>query len=397
MKLAGASVTVLGAGVSGLAVARALALRGAGVRVLEQAPAIAEVGAGIQISPNGGAVLAALGLGPALAAASRASAAVLLRDHAAGAEVLRMDLSGRGRFALVHRADLIALLAEGARAAGVEIRTGVRVASVGFDGPAPVIDEGAGPARLDGLLIGADGLHSVLRGAIPGARPARFTGQVAWRATVPVPPGSVPDAAQVFMAPGRHLVAYPLRDGGLLNLVAVEERGDWTAEGWHHPGDPAELCARFAGFGGPVPDWLARVAEVHLWGLFRHPVMPVWHRGRAALLGDAAHPTLPFLAQGACMALEDAWVLAESLARHGAPAGVAADQAARLMRVRRIVAAAQSNARAYHLRAALVRGMAHAGLRLMGRLLPDAAPDRYAWLWGHDVTGGAALARRADP
>ncbi|WP_116131085.1 FAD-dependent monooxygenase [Tropicimonas sp. IMCC34043] len=387
MVLIGQRITVLGAGIGGLAAALALALRGASVRVIEQSPEIAEVGAGLQISPNGSAVLEALGLKDAFEAVSMASNGAVLRDFARGAEVLRLDLTGFGRFGLVHRADLIAVLERGAREAGVEIVLDRKVADVRLDGPAPVLRFEDGTEEDAAVLVGADGLHSRTRAAILGEAVPSFTNQVAWRALVPITPGEVADEAQVFMGPGRHLVAYPLRGGTVLNLVGVEEFADWSAEGWNHPGEPKRMRAIFARFGGPVQDWLTRVEDVRVWGLFRHPVAPRWIAPGAALLGDAAHPTLPFLAQGACLALEDAWVLGQSLAGHdGVDAGLAAYQAARIERARRTVAAATANARNYHLRSVPVRRVAHAGLRMIGRVAPDFMPDRFAWLYSHDVT-----------
>lgn len=384
--------TVIGAGIGGLTVARALALRGARVRVLEQAPAIAEVGAGIQVSPNGGRVLSAIGLDAALERASGASGAVVLRDHRKGAQVLRMDLSGKGRFALVHRADIIDLLLKGAQAAGVSIETGRRVSDVDFQRRRAVLTfEDHQSETPEGLVVGADGLHSRMRAAILGGKKPRFTGQVAWRATLAAEPGEVPSEAQVFMGPGRHVVVYPLRNGRLINIVAVEERSAWVDEGWHHVGEPETLKAAFADFGGPVSAWLKRVTQVHRWGLFQHPVARKWWKGNGVLLGDAAHPTLPFLAQGACMALEDAWVLSNAVTRHGgaSQAAFAAYQMERQDRVTRIVAAATANARNYHLRNPLVRAVAHGGLRMLGGLLPGAMVQQYDWLYGHDVTGGA--------
>ena len=383
--LAEREVTVIGAGVAGLAVARALALRGARVTVIEQARRISEVGAGIQIAPNGGRVIEALGLGPALAAASMESAAVVLRGHRRGREVLRMDLTGRGRFALIHRADLIALLEDGARAAGVTIETGAPVASIWLGREGALLEMAGGDRRAAALTLGADGLHSKARAAILGPREPAFTGQVAWRATIPAPPG-IPVEAQVFMGPGRHLVAYPLREGRLLNLVAVEERAAWAREGWSHEGDPEALRRAFSGFGGPVPGWLEAVDRVMLWGLFRHPVAERWHAPGLAILGDAAHPTLPFLAQGACLALEDAWVLAAALDAYPTAAeALAAYQSARQERARRIVDAATANARNYHLRGP-VRVAAHAAMRAAGAAGGRAALARFDWLYGHDPT-----------
>jgi salicylate hydroxylase len=266
------------------------------------------------------------------------------------------------------------VLEAGARAAGVNIRLKSKVMGAGLPGD---------------LTIGADGLHSGLRAALNGAAAPFFTRQVAWRAVIP-DDGTAAEA-QLFMGPRRHLVSYPL-SGGLRNIVAVEERTGWTEEGWHHRDDPAALHRAFARFGGPVPGWLARVEEVHLWGLFRHPVAARWQDGARAILGDAAHPTLPFLAQGANLALEDAWVLAECLERLPQADALAEYQAERRPRATRVIDAASANARNYHLSNPLVRGVAHAALRLGGRLAPDQAIRRFDWLYGHDVTAPAGPA-----
>jgi len=382
MGLIGTEVTVLGAGVAGLAVARALALRGAAVTVLEQAAAIAEVGAGIQVSPNGACVMRALGLGDALEAASFRASAVQLYDGLRGAPVLRLDLArlrpAQG-YHFMHRAALIALLEQGARDAGVVIRLGQRVVAVG-DG----VTLASGEVLRPLLLVGADGLHSLVRAALNGVAAPFFTGQVAWRAVIPAEPGAVP-VAEVHMGEGRHLVSYPL-PGGLRNIVAVEERSAWAAEGWHLRDDPATLRTAFASFGPRVQDWLVKVQAPGLWGLFRHPVARRWQGQGMVLLGDAAHPTLPFLAQGANMALEDAWVLAACLAQHdSALAGLAAYQAARAPRCARIVAAAEASARAYHLHRPW-RGGVHLGMRAMGAVAPQMALRRFDWIYGCDVT-----------
>ncbi len=194
------------------------------------------------------------------------------------------------------------------------------------------------------------------------------------------------------MGPGRHLVSYPLRGGTLRNIVAVEERDRWAEESWTLRDDSMDLRLAFAGFSPRVRGWLEQVEDPWLWGLFRHKVAETWVRpigqGGVAILGDAAHPTLPFLAQGASMALEDAWVLADALARHDTTAAaLAAYQATRKPRTTRIVAAATGNARAYHL-SGLPRVIGHAGLRLLGRVSPGGMLARYDWLYGHDVTAG---------
>jgi salicylate hydroxylase len=394
MSLIGQTATVIGAGVAGLAVARALALRGAQVTLVEQADAIREVGAGLQVSPNGAAALGGLGLAGALDAVSLRAAAVRLVDGPSGRRVARLDLArlrpGRG-YHFLHRADLIGLLHQAAAEAGVELRLQARAAAVDLTGPRPAVVLDGGARIEAALLIGADGLRSRVRAALNGPETPFFTGQVAWRALIPAAPGSDP-VAEVHMGPGRHLVSYPLRGGTLRNIVAVEERARWAEESWSLRDDPQDLRQAFAGFAPPVRDWLARVEEPWLWGLFRHRVAGTWvqpvGQGGVAILGDAAHPTLPFLAQGASMALEDAWVLAAALAGHDSvAAGLAAYQALRKPRTTRIVAAADTNARLYHLRG-LSRRIGHAGLRAMGRLAPGTMLSRYDWLYGHDVTRG---------
>jgi salicylate hydroxylase len=396
MKLEGLSVSVLGAGIAGLATAIDLAGRGARVEVFEQSPTLQEAGAGIQISPNGTAVLAALGLGDDLRAAALAARSIELFDGRTDARLLRLDLAALRpelTTSLVHRADLVLVLERAARARGVRLCLGCPVSSV---------ELGPGRARLRGtdgreisapdLLVGADGLHSVLRPAMNAMSHPFFTGQVAWRALIPAEPGAAA-VAEVHMGPGRHLVSYPLRGGALRNIVAVEERARWVEESWSLRDDTLDLRYAFADFSPRVRGWIDAVDQPWLWGLFRHKVAPRWFwlgegpgRGAAALVGDAAHPMLPFLAQGANMALEDAWVLGASLAgARDMAEGLAAYQVKRRPRAARVVAASGGAARLYHLGGPL-RVAAHAGLRLAGQIAPAAVLGRFDWIHRHDVT-----------
>lgn len=386
-------ITVLGAGVSGLSVAIALAQRGFPVTVFERADEISEVGAGLQISPNGARVLHALGLADVFEAATLRSQAVILRDGFDGREVLRMGLPHQSLpepgFHLTHRADLIALLAAAARDAGVNIRLSQHVSSVVIDRDGtPILRMINGAQMRCDMLVGADGLHSPTRRAVQSFTPAQpfFTGQVAWRMIVPCDPETPPEA-NVYMGAGRHLVSYPMRDRSLRNVVAVEERDGWAEEGWNITDEPTRVQRAFSGFAPEVRTWLSDAREVYLWGLFRHEIAEKWHKGRAVILGDAAHPTLPFLAQGANMALEDAWVLAEAIAGPlPFEQSLAAYQAARLPRVRKIVAAANSNAKAYHMRPGPIRSIAHTALGLANRYKPDMMLKRFDWLYDFDVT-----------
>jgi salicylate hydroxylase len=387
--LIGQTITVIGGGIGGLAAALAAARAGAQVTVLEQSPEIAEVGAGIQISPNGWAVLKALGLDAALAADAPRLTAVRLRDFRRGAGVFTLPLTRADRpFFAVHRADLVDILARACAEAGVAIRLGTRVETVTVEGTETLLTFAETPPERHGLTFAADGVHSPARAALNPRSRAFFTGQVAWRATIP-DDGTLPPEAHVFMGPGRHLVRYPLRRGRLINIVAVEERDAWAAEGWHHTDDPANLRRAFTDFCPEVRTLLDRVETVHLWGLFRRPVAPVWTDGQLALLGDAAHPTLPFLAQGANMALEDGWSLVAALAADP-DSGDALRTYAELRRPRtaRIVQAAEDNATNYHLRPGPWRLAAHGALRLAGRFAPHAVTGRFEWLHGHDVTRG---------
>lgn len=362
------AVTIVGAGIGGLTAAIALAQRGARVSVHEQAPELAEVGAGIQLSANVMRVLDALGLGPALHSHALRNTGVHLHDHT-GRAVLEMDLSKHrpeARFLVIHRARLIEVLAAAARSANVQIHLGSRVDAL--------------PDA--GLVIGADGLKSRMRQALNGPQVPFFTGQTAWRAIIPDAPAQTA-TAQVFMGAGQHLVSYPLAHG-LRNIVAVMERRDWQDEGWSMPDDPENLRAAFATFGGPVPEWLGAVTQTNIWGLFRHPVAAHWHDDHRVILGDAAHPTLPFLAQGAGMAIEDAWTLAPYLdAEPDQPTALANYQAIRQPRVTRIVDAANANARNYHL-GGVKRHAAHAVLRLANRFAPSVMPGRFDWLYDYD-------------
>lgn len=343
------------------------------MHLAERAPGFGEAGAGIQIAPNGMAVLRALGLADALRDVSIGAESVELADARTGRRVSRLSLAdARTDWRLIHRPRLIDLLSRAALDAGATVEFAREVS------PPP---DGAAPDGYD-LMIGADGVRSAVRPELNGPSEPFFTGQTAWRAVIP-DAGSNP-RVEVFMGAGRHLVSYPLA-GGLRNIVAVQERRDWTEEGWRHKDDPDNLRRALADFAQPVRDWLERVDEVYLWGLFRHPIAPVWARGRQVILGDAAHPTLPFLAQGANLALEDAWVLASLLSSHPLQDALAAFGPARTRRAARVVDSASANARYYHL-SGPARLVAHTGLRLIDRIAPSAPLRRFDWLYGHDVT-----------
>lgn len=373
-------VHVIGAGIGGVALAIALAQRGFAVRVLEQTPALAEVGAGLQISANGMAVLRGLGVAETTGATAVRSTGTDIRDMARGRLVTHVPPPAAGPTFYMHRADLLGCLVARAEALKVVFELSTRVTGYQAGAEGCHVTLADGNTRHAAVVIAADGGQSQARHHINGAASPMFSGQVAWRATVPGPGHADTGVGTLTMGSGRHVVSYPLRGGRLMNIVAVEERRDWTREGWRLQGDPQEMRTRFAGFGGAVEDLLAQVETTHLWALYLHPVARRWYKGGLGLLGDAAHPTLPFMAQGACLALEDAWVLARCLEVGGAP-GLKRYQESRHARASRVVAAAAGNARRFHLKAPL-RWVAQGVLKLAGARL-GAQMD---WIYAHDVT-----------
>ena len=377
---AGRKVAIIGGGIGGLTAAVGFAGQGAHVTVYEQAPALTEVGAGIQITPNGARALNALGLDAALDAAGIKATAVIPMDGLTGRAVTRFDLSGQTPpYRFIHRPALIDLLARASEAAGVTIKLDARITELYPDGSFQTAE---GLVRPD-LTIGADGVKSVVRGLINRPSEPFFTGQVAWRAMIKQPDAD--PVARIWMLPDRHVVTYPL-PGGYLNIVAVQARTQWAKEGWNHNDDPGNLRAAFANASWDIKGILGAVEETHLWGLFRHPVAENWWQGSIALLGDAAHPTLPFLAQGANLAIEDAYLLARSCNDHAnLDEGLRAYQVARRQRVVRAIGAANANAVKYHL-SGISRIVAHTGLRVIGKVAPGAFMGRLGWLYDHDVT-----------
>lgn len=402
-RLAGQSCIVIGAGIGGLALARGLALRGAAVQVLEQATALAEVGAGIQIAPNGARVLRSLGLGDDLARRGMRLQAVHLRDGtdrgasgpASGRAVLCMDLTRRAQdmnFYALHRADLIDMLQTGAQSAGVNLTYGAQVSHLDLSDNMPRLQQN-GAALHAPLVFGADGLHSVMRAALGATDAPFFTGQVAWRATIASTPTAALPQVQVFMGPGRHVVSYPLRGGMLRNIVAVEERSSFSRESWSAPADLARLRAAFAGFCPLVRGWLADIQTAGEWGLHRHAITPVWGKclpdGAAFILGDAAHPTLPFLAQGANMSLEDGAILVHLLDSLPPAAALDRYRTLRGARTARIINAANKNARNYHLSGAQ-KHLAHLALRSIDAFAPNFMLRQFDWLYAFDATDASS-------
>ncbi len=319
-------ILVSGAGIGGLTAALACAQRGEQVCVFEQADTRSEAGAGIQLSPNAMQVLDALGLATAVVARGFEPEAAAMRHHRTGRPYFHTPMGDtyKARYGApymhIHRADLIDVLHQGVRQAGVELHLGTPVIGYRQDATQIELQMSNGASTSGDVAIGADGIHSSIRTTMLGAEQPRFTGQVAWRGLVPadrLPPDVIAPDANVWVGPGRHFVAYYLRGGELINFVAVEERDQWAdeaKESWQVKGRMRDVRAAFDGWDPAIGTLLAACEACFLWGLFDRAPLPRWTDGRAALLGDACHPMLPFMAQGGAMAIEDSFVLARELA-----------------------------------------------------------------------------------
>jgi 3-hydroxybenzoate 6-monooxygenase len=342
-----AEALIVGGGIGGLCAALCLARRGGAVTVLERSASFAEVGAGIQLAPNATRILRRLGVLEAVLAVAVLPRRLVLADAVGGRELTSLDLSGfparyGAPYLVLHRDDLLCALVEGCARGGVRLCTGAEVLEVTDTGAAVVAVCADGREFSAQVAVGADGLHSRVRGYFSDDEPVS-SGFVAYRGAIPM--DQVQRHADLrdvvaWIGPGLHLVQYPLRSGRMYNQVAVF-RSQAYGRGEADWGNPAELVAAFAGCSEHVRESLTRLSTASRWPMLDRLPMPGWARGRVALLGDAAHPMLQYLAQGACQAIEDADALAAELAAAAAAgrpvsdglAGYAALRAPRAMRV----------------------------------------------------------------
>jgi salicylate hydroxylase len=378
--------------------ALACARAGFDVEVFEQAPSIEAVGAGIQLSPNCSRVLHALGLREALTRVAFLPERSEMRHWKSGRKLVTNPLGAAlatrcgAPYYHVHRVDLMAVLANAAAAEPrIRIHTNARVDRITQTSDRVVAI--AGECEYTGIaLVGADGIRSRVREALFGADQPAFTGNVAWRALVPahrLPPGLIAPVAGVWWGPHRHFVHYYVRAGELVNCVAVVEKRGWQIESWTERGEHAELAEDFRGWHDTIRvliDAMDRDA-CWKWALFDRLPMPRWSDGRITLLGDACHPTLPFMAQGAAMAIEDAAVLAGCLARDRDPASAFARyEHLRRARTARVQAGSRRNARVFH--------MTGVGAWLRNRAARRAAESMTNWLFDYDASADVNATRR---
>jgi salicylate hydroxylase len=388
-------ILIAGGGIGGMAAALALLQRGFAVEVYEQADALAEVGAGVMVSANGMAVLENLGVAERLLQLAAHPERRQLRMWNTGQSWTVFDLgaisvSTYGHpYVTVYRPDLLRVLADAIVATDpAAVRLGRRVVGCEENESGVTLRLADGETARGDALVGADGIHSTIRSLLYGADRSEFTGLVAWRGIIPMqklPPHLCQNVSSNWIGPGRHVVQYPLRAGELMNFVGIVERDDWREESWNTQGTHDAMMADFVGWHQDVLDLIEAIPEPYLWALKLRPLLPVWSRGRITLMGDACHPTLPFLAQGAVMAIEDGLVLARALeAEQDIPAAFSAYQAARHARTARIVTGSAENTRRFHNRA--LSDPASAQAYVEREWNPERLRERYDWIYRYDAT-----------
>ena len=311
-------VAVVGGGIGGITTAIALHRRGVDVTVFEQAPALGEVGAGVMVQPNGARVLDRLGLGPELAryGARLGEGSTYFRmDGTPVGPVVTTDSAGWNGMFGMHRADLLSLLA-GALPDGV-IRTGHECSALDQDATTVRLAFGNGETFEADAVIAADGIHSTLRNFVTEPAEPVYSGSVAYRGLLPAErlPEWPRGISQLWMGERKHFLVFPVRAGELINYVGFVPQAREAMESWSAPGDAAALADAFSGWDPRVEELLSKVESCFWWGLYDREPLARWTSGRLTLLGDAAHPMLPHVGQGANQAMEDAAVLAALLAQ----------------------------------------------------------------------------------
>jgi salicylate hydroxylase len=391
-------VVIAGGGIGGLAAAVACAKRGVPVQLLERAAQLSEVGAGIQIGPNVTRILQAWGLGAVLAQVAAFPEQLQARDAQTGQVLGTLTLGARAQatygapYATIHRADLQGLLHRAAQSAGVDLLLGQTVQGWQDSEAGLQVNTAQGLSLPASALIGADGVWSAVRQQLLGDAPARFTGHLAYRALVAqadLPAHLRSHQVTVWMGPRLHVVHYPVRSGQWLNLVAIVHGfKPEQADDWDQAGHTQTLMQAMGAVGRDLHERLASVPAWRQWAL--HDRAPLsgplqMAQGRVALLGDAAHPMRPYLAQGAGMAIEDAQVLAQSLST-GSASVVQQLQAyaeQRWVRNARVQARAIRNGQIFHATGPVALGR-NLSMRLMGERVMDVP-----WLYGAGPISGS--------
>ena len=386
-------VAVIGGGIGGLTAARALLLRGMEVTVYEQAPRLSEFGGGVVLTPNALTALRALGLEARILAEAFESTSQCVRSWRSGRVIARNSFARyRTHFGAtscsIHRGDMQKVLAE--FVPETSLRLSARCTGV-VPGPRVAVARFADGSEIEAdVIIGADGIHSVVRTSLFGPENPHFTGLMCWRGLVDparLPRGLVAPDQTAWWGPHGHVVHYYVRRGELLNWVAHIETHSWTEEEWSTEGDMVELMGTYKHWHKQLRQIFEATERCYKWALYDRDPLPSWGRDRVTLLGDSAHAMLPYLAQGAGQSLEDACVLAALLqnAPEDPNAALKRYESLRLPRTRRIQLGARERGRLNHLTSPWARFKRDVGITLRQWGGAKKALQEIAWIYGYDA------------
>jgi len=392
-------IGIVGGGIGGLCTAIALRKIGLTVSVYEQSCNPGEHGAGIQLSPNTTRILRALGMLDALEAVSFKPLSVQFRSWKNARLIAQLPLGQTSLdrhgapYLHIHRQDLHNILTETAQASGADIHYNHQLKKLSQNNSKVLLEFNAGDPVSHDLVIGCDGIKSIVRQQLFSTEGAQFTGHVAWRGlvkTANLPKRAIAPAATVWLGPHRHFVNYYVNSGDTVNYIAILENQNWKEESWAVPADKNELSEAFSGWNKKVHTLIEQSHVCYKWALYQHAPLKSWCNARVTLLGDACHAMLPYLAQGAAMAIEDAWVLSRMLDQQEDNPLLAFTEYEKFRHARttKMQSASAEQGAMFHLENYWDITMRNLKLGLGSRYLPELALQKLDWIHAYDAVKG---------